>query len=100
MPVAVQWYYLSAPLPRMRTHTPAQHVGEAHKAHISQFKGATVTGLQELLTEVQADTLHLQPRDNHGARSAARFHAGLGYLWVFAPCSSNKIKMRRKCTLM
>lgn len=42
-----------------QTHTPAEHVSEAHKAHISQFKGATMTGLQELLTEVQADPLHL-----------------------------------------
>lgn len=43
----------------MGTHTPAQHVGEAYKAHISQFKGATMTGLQELLTEVEAYSLHL-----------------------------------------
>lgn len=49
-------------------HTPAQHVGEAYKAHISQFKGATMTRLQELLTEVQADTLHLQQRDVENQR--------------------------------
>lgn len=41
------------------TYTPAQHVGEAYKAHISQFEGATMTGLQELLTEVQTYPLHL-----------------------------------------
>lgn len=41
-------------------HAPAQRVSQAHKAHISQFKGAAVTRLQELLTEVQSDPLHLQ----------------------------------------
>lgn len=62
MPSAIQQYYLSAFSPQCEhthTHTPAQHVGEAYKAHISQFKGATVTGLQELLTEVQTNPLHL-----------------------------------------
>lgn len=33
-------------------HTPAQHVSEAYKAHISQFKRATMAGLKELLAEV------------------------------------------------
>lgn len=45
------------------TYAPAQHVCEAYKAHISQFEGATMTGLQELLTEVQAYPLHLQHRE-------------------------------------
>lgn len=50
-------------------HTPAQHVGEAYKAHISQFKGATMTGLQELLTEVQTYPLHLQQRETAGKKN-------------------------------
>lgn len=56
-------FALSAPWPPLRTHTPAQHVGEAHKAHVSQFEGAAMTGLQELLTEVPAHPLHLEQRE-------------------------------------
>lgn len=54
---------LFSPLSWKSSHTPAQHVSEAYEAHISQFKGATMTGLQELLTEVQTNSLHLQYRD-------------------------------------
>lgn len=53
------WYSLSV-FGLKGEHTPAQHVSQAHKAHISQLKGAAVTGLEELLTEVQSDPLHLQ----------------------------------------
>lgn len=62
MPTAIQQYYLTAPFTlhvNIHTYTPAQHVCEPYKANISQFKGATMTGLQELLTKVQADAFHL-----------------------------------------
>lgn len=41
-------------------HPPAQHVSQAYKAHVSQLKGAAMTRLKELLTEVQSHPLHLQ----------------------------------------
>lgn len=44
--------YNISPLGPDTDHTPAQHVSEAYKAHISQFKRATMAGLKELLAEV------------------------------------------------
>ena len=58
----------------MKKRTPAQHIGEAYEADVGQFKGAAVTGLQELLTEVQAHAFHLinTDKDSGSASTTGR----------------------------